>query len=345
MPIICHSDLDGWVSAMVIVSAKNPAPDSIWWTSYGDNRDEQFKKWLMPQLTALPSNTVMRTSNEDVYFVDVSLNVGELEWARDVKKRSRWIFVDHHHGSADFDTKGIFDEVIHDFSGEKCASDLVYEYLYKNTPNTVLKGWVDAAHDRDMWINEDYQQGFELELMLRHMLSTRTFVNYLFTYNQMPVKSALALNRKFIIEGLRSFERNKKLADNTTEVFTKDEQKFVFAYITGNASDIGYYLYNQHGRESVVVMIHNIDDRMVVNFRTCGNIDVSKMAQKFDGGGHPQAAGGKLTNEHLKGGYIAIYRDILKVIIEEERNGATEVGASDTKDKKRTSAKSKVSKV
>lgn len=320
MPVLTHSDPDGFVSAMIVVTAKKISSTTIHTVSYGENRDELFKKWLMSQLTPLPSHTIMKTANEDVYFTDLSLSVGELEWARNKKKLSRWIWIDHHNASANFNSIGIFDEVICDFSGEKCASDLVFEYLFKNNSNAVLKGWVSAAHDRDLWLNEDYQQGLNLDLMIRNWLKTKAFVNQLFTCNQMPVRTAISLNQKFIRPGLESLEVSKNLADKTTEIFTKDEQKFVFAYVHGNVSDVGFHLYTKHGLDSVIVMLHAIDDTMVINFRTGGNIDVSKLAKAFNGGGHPKAAGGKLLQSHLKGGYIEIYRDILRVIIEEERN-------------------------
>ncbi len=62
------------------------------------------------------------------------------------------------------------------------------------------------------------------------------------------------------------------------------------------------FLRSVEGVEVVVILTQINAQEVRINFRSQGQVNVAKLAQRFHGGGHPRAAGGKMTGtlDHVK---------------------------------------------
>lgn len=312
--LITHGDLDGLVAAMIWYELKRMSGNrelvrNIHVFSYGTDRDEKWKELLESNTT--PTGRAIEDT-EEVWFTDISLRPGELDWVRPLNQRSRWIWVDHHISSEEFDTKDIFHEVYLKTDGSVCAADLMYELFKKaqiHNPN--MKLWVEAAHDRDLWIRENPELGLKLDLIVKANTHPEKFrdlvVKALTCTPEQYVKGA---GRELVEEQMGYYRSSVELAQSTANRSTIAGKPVILCYTTGYESDVSEELYNS-GKE-IVVMIHPVRGALTVGLRTKRtDVNLADMAKTiFSGGGHKQASGGKLDEKQIRGGYIAISRSI-----------------------------------
>lgn len=307
--IVTHSDLDGFVSALAVMHM-GIGPTRVAFFNYEEDRDTQWELLLASELE--PQKQLI-TSVEDVWFTDLSLMPGELEWARDKRKRNRWHWVDHQ-ASEQFDPEGIFDEVLLDTSGERCAADIIWDARFKDDRRgiPVLEAWVRAAHDRDLWINEDHVLNLGLDMIVKTAINNDP-VTVLSEALGFTPQEIVKLRTPVIRAEMLKYEQSCRLAENTLERVTIEKIPVILCYVSGFASDVGETLYKS-GRE-ILAMVNVAGDRVNVAFRTGrADINLGELAQFFEGGGHPQAAGGRMLEKHLRGGYTAIKRDIQRFL-------------------------------
>lgn len=344
--LITHGDLDGLVSAMIWYELKRMSGrelvNSIFVFSYGSNRDEEWKQLLEDSIT--PTGRAIE-NNEEVWFTDISLRPGELDWVRPLNQRNRWIWVDHHISSREFDVTDIFHEVYLKYNGSVCAADLMYELFKKaqiHNPN--IESWVKAAHDRDLWIRENPELGLKLDLIVKANTSPDKFrdlvVKALTCTPEQYVKGA---GRELVEEQMGYYRSSVELAQSTANRSTISGKPVILCYTTGYESDVCEELYDS-GKE-IVVMIHPVRGALTVGLRTKRtDVNLADMAKTiFSGGGHKQASGGKLDEKQIRGGYIAISRSI-KTYLEDE-SGKAKQNRQKPGSEKKTQPKKKASKV
>lgn len=326
--ILTHGDLDGFVSAIVASRIYNIKLNtgSIYVFSYESNRDELFKVLLDPQLQVTDS----LVSNVDpVVFTDLSLRLGELEWARNKPKRSKWVWYDHHISSEDFDPEGIFDQVNLYTKDDKCAADMLYEeykIVFHNRPvDPILRSWVELAHDRDLWINDLRDQSVPIDKLVKYKLYNKSdYIKLMVRAMDETPLQIISSEMKIIERAMGSYYRSVDTAKATVQIYDKGRVPIKVAYITGDASDVAEELYE--GIDwSIIAMIQVRTDGVSISLRTrrkkAGNqiVDLADIAKQFfSGGGHQQAAGGKLNASHLSGGFNAIARDISSYFVDKK---------------------------
>lgn len=108
----------------------------------------------------------------------------------------------------------------------------------------------------------------------------------------------------------KSFSELKKIA----EVFNRVNQEDGVFWVVINGKEIqSSILANNLSRikeAKIVIVIEDFKNYLKVHFRSKGNIDVAKLAQKyFNGGGHKNASGGKLEM-NLREGLIYILKTV-----------------------------------
>jgi oligoribonuclease NrnB/cAMP/cGMP phosphodiesterase (DHH superfamily) len=322
--IITHGDLDGLVSALIALEMSGHKSNNVHFFSYGRDRDEKWEELLRSSL--IPGKNF-----GDVWFVDISLNPGELEWAR-CSKIASWLWVDHHDSSKRFDPKGIFDEVHLDVSGERCAADILW-YLYLDRDETTepegvettkhLEKWVGVAHDRDLWINNKHERNMKLDMILKEHIRRNIVQELVFCCRNQSPNQVLHTYSRMWQSGMKSFENSLSTAQNTAYLFDGDPPVHI-CWVTGYQSDVSNYLY-LNDRE-IIVLLQAFPDNVGISFRTRrDDVEVNKIAESFGGGGHPQSAGGKLKGYHLIKGYEAIYEDIAASITEQGYEEANKI--------------------
>ncbi len=312
MPILTHSDLDGFVSALGVMSMYNIAPNRVYHYSYASYRDDQWKRLLDYQL----SPTALAGDLEEVWFTDLSLRDGELDWVRTKQKRSLWHWIDHHKSSADFSApEDVFDHVELILEEDFCAADILFNMYQEtgNRPHPTLAVWTALAHDRDLWIREHAQLTLELTMLLRIKGFEKGGWADLLELAKITQPATLLVKLRDEWAGeMKKYESSLKAAGMTAQVseVAGVPIKLCYGSEVGYASDISEMLYESG--DEVIIMLHVLGDGVVANLRTKrDDVDMADMAAAlFSGGGHPQAAGGRLNERHIRGGYIAINRSI-----------------------------------
>ena len=315
--IITHGDLDGLVSALLAMEISGQKPNDVHFFSYEPDRDEKWNSLLVHHKSSF------QMSDDDVWFVDISLRPGELEHARGLPhKASRWHWVDHYKSSLEFNPAGIFDEVYLKTEGDECAADILWTQLLircieqSNSTRRNLKQWVEVAHDRDLWINKNSERNMKLDMILKAHLRRGSTINLLKRCQICCPKTAISDHISDWQEGMKAFENSCKTAQSTSTVVIRVNPPHIpvsIAWITGQGSDVADTLYETG--DEIIVMLRLFPENAGISFRTKrDDIDLSQVAKAFGGGGHPQAAGGKLEHRHLMEGYSVIVADIIAEI-------------------------------
>ena len=120
--------------------------------------------------------------------------------------------------------------------------------------------------------------------------------------------------------GMRAFENSVQTAKNTlarhTFVAQLNEIPIVTCWITGQGSDVADTLYESG--DEIIVMLQLFPQNVGISLRTKrDDVNVAEIAKAFAGGGHPKAAGGKLSCGDLMGGYEMIVQKIAACIQDE----------------------------
>ena len=119
--IMLHDDLDGCVSAFVLLHHLGDMDEMVIPVPYLKDKEE-FLKPILEDSGHLIKRGQMTKPSDFVIFVDLGLENRDLSFVR--AKATKWIWIDHHKTSESFNTEGIFDTVILNTEGGVCASDL-----------------------------------------------------------------------------------------------------------------------------------------------------------------------------------------------------------------------------
>ena len=290
------------VSAWFAMKVLNQKPKDVKVFGYAFGRDDDWKKVLMNYFV----NDKYVPMKDEVCFTDLSFNDGELDWARNKEKTSKWIWVDHHYSSVKFPADEIFDEVRKDPSEDVCAGDLAFDWFSEfNEVEDVHIEWRDAAHDRDLWINSNRELGMKMEMVIKGVIWERNHEAFI---RNMDKGIDWILNKydDLCKRGLRKYDKSCQLANNTMFVDNYKSFKVIVSYVDGSPSDVADTLYTSNN--DIIALINMYTPNMILNLRARrDDVDLSKIAKEcFSGGGHKKAAGGKLNKYQLAGGSSGI---------------------------------------
>lgn len=205
-----------------------------------------------------------------------------------------------------------------DISGNKCATDLVYDYI-KTRIGCIPAEYCDLVrytHSIDLWI-KDEPQGERLTEVIQNLGAKETFnlltqdISKIYLENFTP---AMQLCNKI---SDRNLSKSSSLAFNSVleeKTDTLGVVKAAFCY--GCASEVGSALVQ--GEKAWVGLIDM--SRQELSFRTNNEtvnltgIGANDIAKFLGGGGHPNAAGSKCTKEILLGGPAILKQEMVKII-------------------------------
>jgi len=236
---------------------------------------------------SLPFDVLAHDDYTTVYVVDFSFTTKEMHY---LAKNYNLVWIDHHKTNLN-----LFNELHSNYPSFKWSFALNYAacelaYLFFTAGGGEIPDFVHLLGRYDVWDHDDervlpFQYGMRLEY--NNQKPVDAIWKYLFNYEDGTLLDSIISTGKTVLEYQKSldekaiknaFEVNfhgyKAIAVNVQQVST-----YTFAHYQSEY-DIGIGFHYQPGR-GVVMSLRSLSD----------DVDVSAIADKYDGGGHKGAAG------------------------------------------------------
>jgi len=273
-----------------------------------------------------------------ILITDLNLTTKEGTWIEKeaVRIGAKLQLLDHHATGATASERFAW----YKLDTTRCATLITYDWLqqhYAFDKENTLAGIVQAINAIDIWVNDDalFEYG---KVMLGMISGAREINRILFPAQDRAFKLSMieeAKNRvntadapiqldddlhqikKSFFKQETNNTKDNLVANYVTDLLTKDKQRLTISY-KGYKGILGYNV----GNASIIgnaCMVENddYDFYMDVNFRgnfslrSNNKLDVSQMAAHIgNGGGHPNASGGKV--EGYKDSFV--YADVRKFV-------------------------------
>ena len=331
---LSHIDLDGYGCQYLTQNCFTHIQ------SYNANYGPEVKAKLKEIITAIKREKFIGNSDSEhvILVTDLNLTTKEAKWLeKEAISVGAKIQLLDHHGSGE---KTAEQFIWYKLDTTKCATLITYEWLKKHHGFDKANHYaniVKAINAIDIWVSDD--ELFEFGKVGLGMISGAREINRtLFPSEDRALKLSLIESMKnhvnkenghitlddAIHQLKKAFFKQKE--DNTkdnlvalyvTQLLTQDKQRLIIEY-RGYKGLLGYSL----GNTSILgntFLIENPDFDFYMDINWRGNfslrsnnkLDVSKMASEIgNGGGHPNASGGKI--KEYKDSFV--YSDIKKFV-------------------------------
>ena len=331
---LSHIDLDGY-GCQYLTDACFNKQHNYKLTSYNANYGPEVKARLEEIITAIKREKFLGNETEQIILVtDLNLTTKEAKWleAQVMEVGAKLQLLDHHGSGAK--TADLYAWYLLDTN--RCATLITYDWL-KQHHNFDKEGnfaqIVKAINAIDIWVSDD--ELFEFGKVGLGMISGAREINRtLFPAQDRALKLSLVEAMKNYVnkenahialdDDLHQIKKSffKQQEDNTkdnlaaiylTQLLSEDKQRLTIEY-RGKKGLLGYNL----GNTSILgntFLVENPDYDFYMDINWRGNfslrsnnkLDVSKMAEEIgNGGGHPNASGGKI--KEFKDSFV--YADI-----------------------------------
>lgn len=338
---LSHIDLDGYGCQYLTKNCfSNPKTSKL--ESYNANYGPEVKSRLKEIITAIKREKFLGKENSEhiILITDLNLTTKEANWLeKEALEIGAKIQLLDHHGSGE---KTAEQFIWYKLDTSKSATFITYQWLQKHhnfDPENNYATIVKAINAIDIWVSDD--ELFEFGKVGLGMISGAREINRtLFPSEDRALKLSLIDAMKNYVkkenahialdDDLHQLKKAffKELQDNTkdnlvaiymTKLLSTAKQRLTIHY-RGYKGLLGYNL----GNTSILgntFLIENPDYDFYMDINYRGNfslrsnnkLDVSKMAEEIgNGGGHPNASGGKIKD--YKDSFI--YSDI-KAFIQE----------------------------
>ncbi len=337
---LSHIDLDGY-GCQYLTNACFTKKDNYNLKSYNANYGPEVKAQLETIITTIKQEKFLGNRKEQLILVtDLNLTTKEAKWleAQVIEVGAKLQLLDHHSSGA----KTAEQYAWYFLDTKRSATLITYEWLQKHyafDKEGEYSSIVKAINAIDIWLSDD--ELFEFGKVGLGMISGAKEINRTLFPNE---DRALKLS---LIEAMKNYvnKENAHIAldndlhqikkaffqqteDNTkdnlaaiylTQLLSADKQRLTIEY-RGKKGLLGYNL----GNTSILgntFLVENPDYDFYMDINYRGNfslrsnnkLDVSKMAEEIgNGGGHPNASGGKI--KEYKDSFI--YSDIKNFIQE-----------------------------
>ena len=318
---LSHIDLDGYGCQYLSQHCFSNNNATI--ESYNANYGPEVKARLEEIITTIKREKFLGNSDEHIILVtDLNLTTKEAKWleAEAMEVGAKIQLLDHH-GSGQ---KTAEQYAWYKLDTTKCATLITYEWLQKHHNFDKENNYaqiVKAINAIDIWVSDD--ELFEFGKVGLGMISGAREINRtLFPSEDRALKLSLIEAMKNYVtkenahialdDDLHQIKKTffKQAKDNTkdnlvalymTKLLSEDKQRLTIEY-RGKKGLLGYNL----GNTSILgntFLVENPDYDFYMDINWRGNfslrsndkLDVSKMAEEIgNGGGHPNASGGKI---------------------------------------------------
>ncbi|MDO4902764.1 MAG: DHHA1 domain-containing protein [Limosilactobacillus sp.] len=319
--VFSHNDLDGFGAPMLLKAVQPVMFEDVQFDmqNCGAGRiDEEFAHWL-------ESSEASRYT--DVYIMDMTPDSEYTFQQLNEHFANHWLVFDHHESEEEL--------------RKKYAANSIFPANPDITPSATSLAWdwiktqphfADLAQDRgaeldylvelirayDTW---DWQNDPDMDPAVRQAADD---LDQLFWF--YPLQDSESFMHDVYEAGWPKYEevnhllihtlnerRAKYLRGHLKDILITDldGHKFGIVYASDYKSEIAHELLGQNPEVDAALVISPVS----VSLRSNGKIDVAKFAEKyFNGGGHADAAGGRLTVNPIKVGEQAIADDLAQMI-------------------------------
>jgi len=216
-------------------------------------------------------------NNKEIYMIDFAYPASLM---KKIRKNAKKLIVLDHHISSKNDIK---EADVFVFDNNKSGAVLAWEYFYKNKKIPNLAKYIQ---DRDLWT---WKLPHSRELLSAVDLRKQDFK----TWQKIAEDFQNAVKRKkYYQEGVLLLKYRDELVDR----LVKNHMKASFcghdALVVNSPifeSEIGGYLVEKGAK--IVIIWRYVRDGIRVSLRSAKNVDVSKISEKYGGGGHKNASG------------------------------------------------------
>ncbi len=339
---LSHIDLDGYSCQLIM----KYTPYEI--KNYNANYGAEVKQKLDMIIEAI------KNSDKAAYILitDLNLTVDESKWLdnkvkkfNEDKKDVTLQLLDHHGTGKASSEK--YDWYYLDTS--RCATKITYDFAKENyeldEPSWMRK-YVDVVNAVDLWLMEE-EDNFEMgKVCMRLVTETRELNRVMFAdhdnnykisllheaakfleHDNAPVildeeihklkKSFFKIDQDGTLDNLATRYIVKLLGSlkDTHTIYYKGYRGFL-SYGLGNTSIIGNGFLLQYPEYDFIV---DVSYRGTMSLRANNKVDVSQIAKEWaDGGGHPNASGGRLQGFKEQFRYDKVKPQIQRIIDEKE---------------------------
>jgi oligoribonuclease NrnB/cAMP/cGMP phosphodiesterase (DHH superfamily) len=331
---LSHIDLDGY-GCQYLVNACFSENSEYKLESYNANYGPEVKARLEEIITNINREKFVGNDSEHLILVtDLNLTTKEARWLEEqAMKIGAKIQLLDHHGSGE---KTAEQYAWYYLDTKRCATLITYDWLkrhYYFDQENNFKQIVKAINAIDIWVSDD--ELFECGKVGLGMISGSKEINRtLFPNDDRAYKLSLIdamkvytlkddahilldndlhqIRKRFFLKDIDNTKDNLA-AMYVTELLSQDKQRLTIKY-RGKKGLLGYSL----GNTSILgntFLVENPDYDFYMDINWRGNfslrsnnkLDVSKMAEEIgNGGGHPNASGGKI--KEFKDSFV--YSDI-----------------------------------
>ena len=250
-----------------------------------------------------------------IYITDLSVSKDIARKIINSKYKEKFKLFDHHK-TAEWLNKYEFATVMEDVDGFKeCGTTLFYQYLINTFDKDILKKenvvtYVECVREEDTWQFTELKEDADNINNLLGFYGNDEFIE-LYT-NKLKIQSTFYFD-EYELKIINALNRNKHnyLESFKDKVIIKkiDNYNIGIIFAEQYRSSLGHYIAEVYKDKIDFVAIINFNRH--ISFRGIKDIDISKFAEKFGGGGHPKACAMPLPND--------IKEKIIEEIFNEDR--------------------------
>lgn len=319
--LFSHNDLDGFGAPELLKTVQPVMFPNVEFdlTNCGAGRiDDEFANWM---------RTADASRATDVYIMDMTPDSDYTFQQLNNNFANHWLVFDHHESEAELRNKYSANSVLpQDPAVNPSATSLVWDWLQQqehfadlgDQRQQELAYLVELIRAYDTW---DWQNdpdmtdqertdadNFDQLFWFYPLQDSEAFVANVFATNW----PTYAHQNQLLIRTLNE-RRAKYLKSHLKDtIVTKiDDHQFGVVYADDYKSEIAHELLNQYPDVDAALVVSPVS----VSLRSNGKLDVAKFAEKyFNGGGHADAAGGRLSTNLIKVGEQAVIDDLVETI-------------------------------
>lgn len=219
---------------------------------------------------------VFEFKNKNIAVLDFSFTAQEIEKIE--SNGNKILILDHHKTALQIQS---LPNALIDIN--KSGAALSWEYFHPHKPPPAFIKYIE---DRDLW---KWQLPMSEEFNLVFQMEDKTFENY-------SLFESVEKVNQLILDGTTILSyRNKiveEIASRYSKAVDKDLNEFIFVNSSFYQSEIGNFLARKFPEKIIAIWYCNLSQgNTIVSLRSVGDLDVSKIAATYNGGGHKNAAG------------------------------------------------------
>lgn len=300
--LISHTDLDGISCNLMLDLAGIP------YTYYNVEIEE-----LEDTITKVIDN---KSSFDQVYITDLTVKESDYKRLRDAQ--INFLVFDHHHTHLYAENFKEATVKVEEYHHRTCGTELFYNYLkgiYQELDTPLIASYVELVRQIDTYTmtSDDARN-----------LGT---ISYIYGRKDFLKKMKTRLKKDKETFTFTDFEkRYLKVHNHEFDLYCELMEKQMLTYeihnykcgciFCGNTdkSELGHRLSRKHPELDLIVLI---DASKSISYRTeRDDVDVSKFALLFDGGGHVKASGSKFDNEDRENIIKSYFKDVKRLEID-----------------------------